>query len=85
MSDKLDHAITFKTTEKNARHIAGLAMLDGMDGTSEWVRHVVHLAIEQRKKQCDALNSIFGSGDEAGKVNNMCRGVPASRLHGPQQ
>lgn len=79
---KLDHPITVKVTDEMAAHVKGLAAMDGMESSSEWVRHVVCLAIEERMKQRDALNAIFAPDEPHAKVNLVCRGVPASVFHG---
>lgn len=82
MADKLTHAITVKTTEEVAHQIAGLAALDGMDGASEWVRHVVSVELARRKKQRDALNSIFQAPRTSCEEYEVGQGLPASPFHG---
>ena len=78
MADKFNHAITFKVTDDVARQVAGVAVLDGSDGSSEWVRHLVLRELDRRKQQRDALNSIFAASAMDGEGYSGSRGLPAS-------
>jgi hypothetical protein len=79
---KLDHAITIKVTDETAARITGLALLDGSDGNSDWVRHLVLRAIEEREKHFRALESIFAPRTADGEEYPVSRGLPASPFHG---
>lgn len=80
--EKLTHSITVKVTDDAARKIAGLAVLDGADGCSEWVRHVVLRELESRRKQSDALRAIFEAEAHRREEYRVGHGLPAAGQQG---
>lgn len=69
--EKLNENLSIRLDEPTRRAADLFARMEGFESSSAYIRHLVMSAIEAKRIEYKALDSIFGQDGELGNVNNV--------------